>query len=112
MNTANYNQFQTFKEKYPDAVILFRDGMDAYYSYDNDADVLNKVLSCPILDWDGIKAAGFPHEALDVYLPRLIRAGYRVAICDELEDPKKQAKRGITETVTRKEPVQLSLFDF
>ena len=112
MNTANYNQFQTFKEKYPDAVILFRDGMEAYYSYDKDADVLNKTLSCPILNWDGIKAAGFPHDALDTYLPRLIRAGYRVAICDELENPKKLLTRGITETVTRKEPVQLSLFDF
>jgi len=100
---ADLFYYHRTKANHPDCVILFRDE-EAYYSYEDDADVLNKVLGCPILDWDGIKAAGFPFQALDIYLPKLIRANYRVAIRDNEIKVKKIVKPA------RKEPVQLSLF--
>lgn len=96
-------QFHDLKSKHPTAVLLFRCG-DFYESYEDDAKVCAKVLGITLTEHrDGYRMAGFPHHALDVYLPKLIRAGKRVAICDQLEDPKltkKLVKRGITELVT------------
>ena len=99
-------QFFEFKEKHPDAVLLFRCG-DFYETYSDDAKEVSEILgitltqSRSLKDKNGepLKFAGFPHYALDGYLPQLIRAGKRVAICDQLEDPrtKKIVKRGITE---------------
>lgn len=107
----HFFKYKRLKENHPDCVLLFSDDA-GYYAYENDADVLNKVLDCPLLDWDGTKAAGFPRNALDYQLPKLVRAKYRVAICDELEDPKKKRKPIVLEKPkpARKEPVQLSLF--
>lgn len=83
-------QFEEFKEKHPDALLLFRCG-DFYETYEDDAQIASEVLGI-ILTYDSNnkrKMAGFPHHALDSYLPKLIRAGQRVAICDKLEAPKK-----------------------
>lgn len=96
-------QFYDLKAKYPDAVLLFRCG-DFYESYEQDAEICARTLGITLTkrNSDRTKLAGFPHHALDTYLPRLIRAGYRIAICDQLEDPKltkKLVKRGITETI-------------
>ena len=109
---ANYYNFCSLKKRHPNAVLLFRDGDEAYCAYEEDADVLNEVCNCPLLNWNGVKAAGFPHNALDMMLPKLIRAGHRVAICDQLKAQKPQPQKRITETVKRKEPVQLELFTF
>ena len=97
-------QFFSFKNQYPDAVLLFRCG-DFYETYCEDAVVAAKILGITLTkrSKEGIEMAGFPHHALDTYLPKLVRAGRRVAICDQLEDPKltkKLVKRGITELVT------------
>lgn len=99
-------QFYELKAKHPDAVLLFRCG-DFYETYGIDAEEASKILGITLTkntkrkDKDGkpLALAGFPHHALDTYLPKLIRAGKRVAICDQLEDPrtKKIVKRGITE---------------
>ena len=94
-------QFQELKATYPNATILFRCG-DFYETYQEDAEVVAKTLGITLTKKDDIKIAGFPYHALDQYLPKLIRHGMRVAICDQLEDPKtnqKLAKRGITEIV-------------
>ena len=101
-------QFFDLKAKHPDAVMLFRCG-DFYETYCEDAVTAAKILGITLTHRNngaGVKGdemAGFPHHALDTYLPKLIRAGKRVAICDQLEDPKltkKLVKRGITELVT------------
>ena len=100
-------QFADLKAKNPDAILLFRCG-DFYETYEKDAVTASQVLGITLTRRNnkGLSAtemAGFPHHALDTYLPRLIRAGFRVAICDQLEDPKqtrKLVKRGITELVT------------
>lgn len=101
-------QFQDLKDKYPDAIILFRCG-DFYETYQQDAVEASDILGITLTrrssngKKDAPQMAGFPHHALDTYLPKLIRAGKRVAICDQLEDPKttkKLVKRGITELVT------------
>ena len=96
-------QFRELKKKHPDALLLFRCG-DFYESYEEDAKECAKVLGITLTrSSDGTAMAGFPHHALDKYLPRLIRAGKRVAICDQLEDPKltkRLVKRGITELVS------------
>ena len=101
-------QFLDLKAKHPDAVMLFRCG-DFYETYSTDAVVASEILGITLTKRNNGKAgqtiemAGFPHHALDTYLPKLIRAGKRVAICDQLEDPKltkKLVKRGITELVT------------
>ena len=95
-------QFQELKAKHPDVTILFRCG-DFYETYQEDAEVVAKTLGITLTNKDDIKMAGFPYHALDQYLPKLIRHGMRVAICDQLEDPKttqKLAKRGITEIVS------------
>lgn len=86
-------QFEEFKEKHPDALLLFRCG-DFYETYEDDAQIASEVLGIT-LTYDRNnkrKMAGFPHHALDSYLPKLIRAGHRVAICDQLEAPKKSSK--------------------
>lgn len=102
--TPMMRQFRYLKSKHPDALLLFRCG-DFYESYEEDAKESARVLGITLTkrSSDGTVMAGFPHHALDTYLPRLIRAGKRVAICDQLEDPKltKQlVKRGITELVS------------
>lgn len=106
-----YFNYKKIKEKHPNCVLLFNDGEEHYISYSEDADVLNDVLGCSTFDWDGIKGAGFPQCALDNYLPRLIRAGYRIAICDEL---RKCYARKCEQTEVAKPkrmmPVQLELF--
>ena len=106
--TPMMKQFFSLKEKHPDALLLFRCG-DFYETYCEDAVVAAGILGITLTHRNngagarGDEMAGFPHHALDTYLPKLIRAGRRVAICDQLEDPKltkKLVKRGITELVT------------
>ena len=105
--TPMMKQFLDLKAKHPDAVMLFRCG-DFYETYSTDAIVAAEILGITLTKRANgkgktIEMAGFPHHALDTYLPKLIRAGRRVAICDQLEDPKatkKLVKRGITELVT------------
>ena len=105
--TPMMKQFLDLKAKHPDAVMLFRCG-DFYETYSTDAIVASEILGITMTKRANgkgktIEMAGFPHHALDTYLPKLIRAGKRVAICDQLEDPKltkKLVKRGITELVT------------
>lgn len=101
-------QFMSLKAKHPDALLLFRCG-DFYETYLQDAIDASKILGITLTkrnnggSKDPTEMAGFPHHALDTYLPKLVRAGRRVAICDQLEDPKltkKLVKRGITELVT------------
>ena len=106
--TPMMKQFFDLKAKHPDALLLFRCG-DFYETYCDDAVIAAGILGITLTHRNngaGVKGdemAGFPHHALDTYLPKLIRAGKRVAICDQLEDPKltkKLVKRGITELVT------------
>jgi DNA mismatch repair protein MutS len=106
--TPMMKQFFDLKAKHPDAVLLFRCG-DFYETYCEDAVTAARILGITLTHRNngaggkGDEMAGFPHHALDTYLPKLIRAGKRVAICDQLEDPKltkKLVKRGITELVT------------
>jgi len=105
--TPMMKQFLDLKAKHPDAVMLFRCG-DFYETYSDDAVVASDILGITLTkrangQGKTVEMAGFPHHALDTYLPKLIRAGKRVAICDQLEDPKttkKLVKRGITELVT------------
>ncbi|MDD7318449.1 MAG: DNA mismatch repair protein MutS [Prevotella sp.] len=107
--TPMMKQFFSFKAKHPDALLLFRCG-DFYETYGDDAVTSSKILGITLTrrnngtsDKPGTEMAGFPHHALDTYLPKLVRSGRRVAICDQLEDPKlakKLVKRGITELVT------------
>ena len=108
--TPMMRQFYTFKNEHPDALLLFRCG-DFYETYAEDAVEAAKILGITLTRRSNGKnpsgaateMAGFPHHALDTYLPKLIRAGKRVAICDQLEDPKLTktlVKRGITELVT------------
>ena len=106
--TPMMQQFFDLKAKHPDALLLFRCG-DFYETYCEDAVTAAQILGITLTKRNngaGVKGdemAGFPHHALDTYLPKLIRAGKRVAICDQLEDPKltkKLVKRGITELVT------------
>ena len=106
--TPMMKQFFDLKAKHPDALMLFRCG-DFYETYCDDAVEASRILGITLTKRNngagakGDEMAGFPHHALDTYLPKLIRAGKRVAICDQLEDPKltkKLVKRGITELVT------------
>ena len=100
-------QFFSVKAQHPEALLLFRCG-DFYETYGEDALTASKVLGIVLTKRsnaspDSIPMAGFPHHSLETYLPRLVRAGYKVAVCDQLEDPKltkKIVKRGITELVT------------
>lgn len=107
--TPMMRQFHDLKKQHPDAILLFRCG-DFYETYCADAVTASQVLGITLTrrsskgaQTAATEMAGFPHHALDTYLPRFIRAGYRVAICDQLEDPKltkKLVRRGITELVT------------
>jgi DNA mismatch repair protein MutS len=105
--TPMMKQFLDLKAKHRDAVMLFRCG-DFYETYSTDAVVAAEILGITLTKRANgkgktVEMAGFPHHALDTYLPKLVRAGKRVAICDQLEDPKmtkKLVKRGITELVT------------
>ena len=108
--TPMMKQFYDLKSKHPDALLLFRCG-DFYETYNEDAVIAADILGITLTrrssvagcSASGTAMAGFPHHALDTYLPKLVRAGRRVAICDQLEDPKltkKLVKRGITELVT------------
>lgn len=119
-NSPIMRQFNNLKEKHPDALLLFRCG-DFYETYKEDAVTASKILGITLtksskqLDDKGkqLQMAGFPFHALDSYLPKLIRAGQRVAICDQLEIPKVQKKDGISEIISpgkneRKEQVSLS----
>ncbi len=100
-------QYNSIKAKYPDALLLFRVG-DFYETFGEDAVKTSKILGIVLTKRANgaaayVDLAGFPHHALDTYLPKLVKAGQRVAICDQLEDPKlakKIVKRGVTELVT------------
>ena len=96
-------QYNGIKGKYPDALLLFRVG-DFYETFGEDAIKASKILGIVLTNRANgsskIELAGFPHHSIDTYLPKLVRAGERVAICDQLEDPKttkKIVKRGVTE---------------
>ncbi len=100
-------QYNAIKAKYPGALLLFRVG-DFYETFGEDAIAASKVLDIVLTKRGSgssseTELAGFPHHSLDTYLPKLVRAGHRVAICDQLEDPrfvKGIVKRGVTELVT------------
>ena len=100
-------QYYSFKAKYPDAMLLFRVG-DFYETYGEDAVKSSKILGIVLTKHSKgtsseVELAGFPHHALDTYLPKLVRAGLKVAVCEQLEDPKlakKLVKRGVVELVT------------
>jgi DNA mismatch repair protein MutS len=104
-DTPLMQQHKAIKQKYPDAVLLFRVG-DFYETFGEDAIIASKVLGITLTRRNGehsSELAGFPHHAMDTYLHKLVKAGYRVAICDQLEDPKQAkgiVKRGVTEMVT------------
>ena len=105
--TPLMKQYIEMKKKHPDAILLFRVG-DFYETFSEDAIAASEILGITLTRRANgsaayVELAGFPHHALDTYLPRLVRAGRRVAICEQLEDPKKTktlVKRGITELVT------------
>ena len=107
VETPLMKQYFEMKAKHPDAILLFRVG-DFYETYCEDAITAAEILGITLTRRangaaKSIEMAGFPHHALDTYLPKLVRAGKRVAICEQLEDPKltkKLVKRGITELVT------------
>ena len=109
-NTPLMQQYQEMKKKHPDAILLFRVG-DFYEIFGKDAVVASEILGMTLtrrqtgID-SRIELAGFPHHALDTYLPKLVRAGKRVAICEQLEDPKlkKTPKQKVVETVTPNQP--------
>ena len=109
-NTPLMQQYQEMKKKHPDAILLFRVG-DFYEIFGKDAVVASEILGITLtrrqtgID-SRIELAGFPHHALDTYLPKLVRAGKRVAICEQLEDPKlkKTTKQKVVETVTPNQP--------
>src|SRR3981189_1578749 len=106
-DTPMMQQHRAIKQKYPDAILLFRVG-DFYETFGEDAIVASKVLGITLTKRNNGAAAsselaGFPHHSLDTYLHKLVKAGYRVAICDQLEDPKSVkgiVKRGVTDMVT------------
>ncbi len=101
--TPLMKQYYAIKAKYPDAILLFRVG-DFYETFSSDAEKASQILGITLTKRAGEPLAGIPYHALDNYLPRLVRAGQRVAICEQLEDPKtcqnKIVKRGITELIT------------
>lgn len=104
--TPLMNQYNTIKKKYPDALLLFRVG-DFYETFGDDAIKASQILGITLTHrnngGDKTELAGFPHHSVNTYLPKLVKAGLRVAICDQLEDPKQTktiVKRGVTELVT------------
>ncbi len=97
-------QYRKVKEKYPDMILLFRMG-DFFETFENDAIITSKVLGITLTKRSnsGVPLAGFPHHALDNYLPKLVKAGYRVAVCEQIEDPKFAkgiVRRDVVEVVT------------
>ena len=106
-DTPLMQQHRAIKQKYPDAILLFRVG-DFYETFGEDAILASAILGITLTKRNNgspssSELAGFPHHALDTYLHKLVKAGYRVAICDQLEDPKLAkgiVKRGVTEMVT------------
>ena len=110
MNKTLKKQFEEMKAKHPDSVLLF--GVDDFYeAYNEDAEAVAEVLGITLTKKGNTKMAGFPHHSLDNYLPKLVRAGKRVAMCDQLEDPKltkKLVKRGITEDQSSTSSVEQS----
>ena len=115
METPLMKQFHEMKQKHPDAILLFRVG-DFYECFSQDAIDASEILGITLTrraygNKNAIELTGFPHNALDSYLPKLVRAGRRVAICEKLEDPelsKKLVKRGIT----KPEPKPLMIGEF
>lgn len=107
VETPLMKQYFEVKAKYPEAILLFRVG-DFYETFGEDAVTASKVLGIVLTKRANgyaaaVDLAGFPHHSIDIYLPKLVRAGYKVAVCDQLEDPKltkKIVKRGVTELVT------------
>src|SRR6056297_1189691 len=105
--TPLMDQYYRIKSKHADAILLFRVG-DFYETFETDAVEISRILGITLTKRANgaasyVDLAGFPYHALDTYLPRLVRAGQRVAICEQLEDPKKTkkiVKRGVTELVT------------
>jgi len=104
--TPLMKQYNTIKDKYPDAMLLFRVG-DFYETFGEDAVAASRILNIVLTNRNNggerSELAGFPHHSLNTYLPKLVKAGFRVAICDQLEDPKqtkKIVKRGVTELIT------------
>ncbi|MGL5681613.1 MAG: DNA mismatch repair protein MutS [Marinifilaceae bacterium] len=105
--TPLMKQYYEMKERYPDAILLYRMG-DFYETFGEDAVVASRVLGITLTKRShgspgDVELAGFPHHALETYMPKLVRAGYRVAICEQLEDPKKTkklVKRGVIELIT------------
>ena len=105
--TPLMKQYNGIKEKHPDAILLFRVG-DFYETFGEDAIVTSKILGIVLTKRSNgaaaeMELAGFPHHALNNYLPKLVKAGHRVAVCDQMEDPKltkKIVKRGVSEIVT------------
>lgn len=92
MKSPMMKQFHELKAKHPDYLMLFRCG-DFYETWEEDAKEASRILGITLTKSKGIYMAGFPHHALDTYLPKLIRAGKRVAICDQIETPRPTAKR-------------------
>ncbi|RLD69173.1 MAG: DNA mismatch repair protein MutS, partial [Bacteroidetes bacterium] len=107
VKTPLMKQYLDIKSKHPDAILLFRVG-DFYETFSEDAIKSSKILGITLTRRANgaasyVELAGFPHHAIDTYLPKLVRAGQRVAICEQLEDPKLTkniVKRGVTELVT------------
>src|SRR5262245_41419736 len=107
MSTPLMKQYASMKAKYPDTILLFRLG-DFYETFEEDAKITSKVLGITLTKRGNgaateIPLAGFPHHALESYMPKLLRAGYRVAVCEQLEDPKFAkwiVKRDVIEVVT------------
>ncbi|HQW96783.1 MAG TPA: DNA mismatch repair protein MutS, partial [Saprospiraceae bacterium] len=104
--TPLMKQYNDIKSKYPDALLLFRVG-DFYETFGEDAIKISAILGIILTSRNNggsnVELAGFPHHSLDIYLPRLVREGYRVAICDQLEKPSKEkkiVKRGVTNVIT------------
>lgn len=105
--TPMMQQHRSIKQKYPDAILLFRVG-DFYETFGQDAVLASRILGITLTKRNNGAAAeselaGFPHHSLDTYLHKLVKAGHRVAVCDQLEDPKQAkglVKRGVTEMLT------------
>ncbi|MBN2572161.1 MAG: DNA mismatch repair protein MutS, partial [Ignavibacteriales bacterium] len=107
MSTPLMQQYYKIKKQYPDTVLLYRMG-DFFETFEEDAKIASKVLGITLTKRANgaageVPLAGFPHHALDSYLPKLVRAGYRVAVCEQIEDPKLAkgiVKRDVIEVVT------------
>src|SRR5215203_6683775 len=118
-DTPMMQQHRAIKQKYPDAILLFRVG-DFYETFGQDAVLASQILGITLTKRNNgvatsLELAGFPHHALDTYLHKLVKAGHRVAICDQLEDPKAAkgiVKRGVTEMVTPGTATNDKLLDF